>query len=201
MIATGCKKEIEVGKSETSGCRDRRQKENFFEKYIKGEGIDIGCGKLYGYDSEDKIDKNAIAHDKDMCDAHKMHVFRDCNFDYVYSSHVLEHLEDPVLAIKNWYRITKNDGFLIIAVPSKFRYEKKRNPPSRWNGDHKIFYTPALLISQIEEALEPNSYLIEYVKDCANNFKWEIPAEKHSSGEYQIECVIKKITKPKWNLL
>jgi len=190
-----------VGQSETFGCKDRRQKENFFEKYIQGNGIDIGCGKLYGYDSEDKIHKNAIAHDKDMCDAHKMHIFEDCNFNYVYSSHVLEHLEDPVLAIKNWYRITKVGGFIIITVPSKFRYEKKQKPPSRWNSDHKRFYTPSSLLTEIESALEPNSYLIESVKDCADGFNWEIPARSHSSGEYQIECVIKKVTKPDWNLL
>jgi len=184
--------------SETKGCMNRREKEGFFEKYINNrKGIDIGCGRLYGYHENNKIHGDAIAHDKDICDAHYMNVYDDLQFDYTYSSHVLEHLEKPETAIKNWYRITKTGGFIIIAVPSKFRYEKKSNPPSRWNGDHKRFYTCASLLSEIELALEPNSYSIEYVKDCSEGFKWE-PPDKHSSGEYQIECVIKKIQKPNW---
>ena len=88
--------------SETVGCKARRLKESFFEKYISGEGIDIGCGRLYGYSDENRIHESAIAHDKDMCDAHDMSIFEDQKFDYVYSSHVLEHLEDPIKAIKNF---------------------------------------------------------------------------------------------------
>jgi predicted SAM-dependent methyltransferase len=178
--------------SETLGCKERRLKEGFFEKYINGSGIDIGCGRLYGYSDDIRVHQSAIAHDKDMCDAHLMDIFEDNKFDYVYSSHVLEHLEDPIKAIKNWFRICKPQGYIIISVPSKYRYEKKDSPPSRWNADHKRFYTISNFANEIEEALKPNTYTIEYIKDCYNNFNWDIPDQEHSSGEYQLECVIKK---------
>ena len=97
--------------SETVGCKARRLKESFFEKYISGEGIDIGCGRLYGYSDENRIHESAIAHDKDMCDAHDMSIFEDQKFDYVYSSHVLEHLEDPIKAIKN-----SNKGAITLRI-------------------------------------------------------------------------------------
>lgn len=178
--------------SETAGCKNRRIKEGFFDKYISGGGIDIGCGRLYGYSDDVRIHQSALAHDKDMCDAHDMSIFKDEEFDYVYSSHVLEHLENPLVAIKNWYRICKIGGFIIITVPSKYRYEKKENPPSNWNADHKRFYTISNFAAEIEGALEPNTYTIEYIKDCYENYSWHLPPSVHSSGEYQLECVLKK---------
>jgi predicted SAM-dependent methyltransferase len=184
--------------SETSKSELRREKEGFFKKYISGEGIDIGCGRLYEYGELDKIYPSAFPHDKDDCDAHTMEIFKDENFDYVYASHTLEHLEDPVLAIKNWYRICKTNGFIIIAVPCKYKYEKKKELPSRWNPDHKRFYNVASLAAEISDALDCYSYKIEYIKDCDEGFDWSIIPSEHSIGEYQIECVIRKQKKPNW---
>lgn len=178
--------------SETLKSKDRRLREGFFKNYINGEGIDIGCGRLYGYSDNIRVHETAIAHDKDMCDAHTMNIFEDNRFDYVYSSHVLEHLEDPFLAIKNWYRICKPNGYIIITVPSKYRYEKKDNLPSNWNADHKRFYTFFSFSYEIENSLVPNSYTIEYMKDCYEGYDWSIPNNQHSVGEFQIECVLRK---------
>jgi len=180
--------------SETLTSKIRRLREGFFEKYINGKGIDIGCGRLYNISDDLKIHSSALAHDKDICDAHTMDLFKDEAFDYVYISHVLEHLEDPKLAIHNWFRICKKQGYIIIAVPSKYRYEKKENLPSIWNHDHKRFYNFTQLSSEIEETLLPNTYTIEYIKDCYENFDWnKLDPNVHSVGEYSIECVIRKI--------
>jgi predicted SAM-dependent methyltransferase len=187
--------------SETEKSKKRRIADGFFDRYITGNGIDIGCGRTYGYSDDVRLHESAIAHDSDICDAHYMDAYADESFNYVYNSHVLEHLAQPLTAIKNWYRICKYDGFLIIVVPSAYRYEKKLHLPSRWNPDHKQFYTVASLTSEIEQALEPNSYLVEYVKDCAEDFDWSLGPAVHSGGEYQLECVLKKIHKPAWELV
>jgi SAM-dependent methyltransferase len=187
--------------SETEKSKLRRERDGFFEKYVTGSGIDIGCGRTYGYSDDVRLHASAIAHDRDICDAHYMDTYADETFNYVYNSHVLEHLAQPIIALKNWYRICKFDGFLIIVVPSMYLYEKKRHLPSMWNADHKRFYTLSALAAEIEQAFEPNSYLIEYIKDCAEGFDWSIGPDRHSGGEYQIECVIKKIRKPAWELL
>lgn len=186
--------------SETEKSKKRRIEENFFSKYITGKGIDIGCGREYGYNEDSKIHESSLAHDLDMCDAHEMSLFKDETFDYVYASHILEHLKDPSLAIKNWYRICKTDGYIIICVPSWYRYEKKKELPSRWNQDHKRFYNFTILFYEIERALSPNSFVVEYAKDCIENFNWNIQPDQHSVGEYQIECVLKKIKKPEWKI-
>jgi len=52
----------------------------------------------------------------------------DETYDFVYSSHTIEHLPDPSEDIKNWFRVLKPDGYLIIYFPHRDLYEKKQLP-------------------------------------------------------------------------
>lgn len=40
-------------------------------------------------------------------------------YDFVFSSHSLEHIANPLKAINEWLRIIKNGGYIIIIVPEK----------------------------------------------------------------------------------
>lgn len=46
--------------------------------------------------------------------------FADNSFDIVHSNHVFEHLEDPMLAIQEIWRVLKPDGLVFIEVPNQF---------------------------------------------------------------------------------
>ncbi len=49
-------------------------------------------------------------------------------YDFVFSSHSLEHIANPLKAINEWLRIIKNNGYVIIIVPEKSRcFDHKRN--------------------------------------------------------------------------
>lgn len=49
-------------------------------------------------------------------------------YDFCFSSHCLEHIANPLKAIKEWLRIIKNDGYIIIVVPEKsVCFDHKRN--------------------------------------------------------------------------
>lgn len=49
-------------------------------------------------------------------------------YDFVFSSHSLEHIANPMKAIKEWLRIIKKEGYIIIVVPEKsFCFDHKRN--------------------------------------------------------------------------
>ena len=48
-------------------------------------------------------------------------------YDFVFSSHSLEHIANPLKAISEWLRITKKDGYIIIIVPEKRAYNKTSN--------------------------------------------------------------------------
>ena len=40
-------------------------------------------------------------------------------YDFVFASHSLEHIANPLKAINEWLRIIKNDGYIIVIVPEK----------------------------------------------------------------------------------
>ena len=41
------------------------------------------------------------------------------NYDFVLSSHVLEHIANPLKAISEWARVLKHGGYLILVLPNK----------------------------------------------------------------------------------
>jgi ubiquinone/menaquinone biosynthesis C-methylase UbiE len=49
------------------------------------------------------------------------------SFDFLVSSHQLEHCESPITAIKNHLRVIKSTGFVIYAIPDmRFTFDKDR---------------------------------------------------------------------------
>lgn len=115
---------------------------NFIRLYFKGKGIDIG-GKpdpLALYIELFPLVTEIYIWDKDDGDAQFVSTVKDCYYDFVHSSHCLEHLEDPYEGLNNWVRILKPNGYLIITVPDEDMYEQG-NFPSKFNKDHKWTFT------------------------------------------------------------
>lgn len=172
---------------------------SFFELYMSGFGLDIGFA---GYnEGTQPILSSATGVDLNYKDYDGRNLpFANNSQSYVYSSHCLEHIQDYKQAIQEWFRVTEIGGHIITVVPHKFLYEKKNSPPSHFNGDHKRFYTPASLLAEFEESLEPNSYRVRLVEDGDKDFDYNLGPGKHSGGQYEITLVIQKIKKPDWSL-
>jgi len=176
---------------ETFKARERRQREGFFTKYCQGHGLDIGYGG-------DKIMPGCKTWDTENGDATFLKGLKNERFDFVYSSHTLEHLVDPDLGLRNWWRVLKPEGFLILYVPHRDLYEKRATLPSRWNDDHKHFFLldrderpdTLGLLPLIYHAL-PLGKII-YARECREGHSITDPTI-HSDGEYSIEVVIQKI--------
>jgi hypothetical protein len=64
----------------------------------------------------------------------------DNQYNFVHSSHCLEHLNNVYVAMSNWIRITKPGGFIIVTVPDEDMYEHLCWP-SPHNPDHKWSFT------------------------------------------------------------
>lgn len=45
--------------------------------------------------------------------------FKDATYDYVISSHVIEHIFDPIKAVKEWLRVIKPGGYIFTIAPLK----------------------------------------------------------------------------------
>ena len=66
----------------------------------QGRGIDIGCGP-------DPVTEDARRFDKEDGDANRISEFVHDQFDFVYSSHCLEHMRDPKAALLEWWKLVK----------------------------------------------------------------------------------------------
>ncbi|WP_345817790.1 methyltransferase domain-containing protein (plasmid) [Paraburkholderia sp. PREW-6R] len=114
----------------------------FCERYLAGEGIDIGCGETPLSLFADRFPSMGLVRGWDIVDgdAQFMAGVQDESFDFVHSSHCLEHLEDPREALRHWLRILKPGGFLIVTVPDEDLYERG-HWPSWFNATHKWSFT------------------------------------------------------------
>ena len=120
----------------------RLSQPGFSNHYFAGDGIDIG-GKpdpLALYASSFSRIKSVRTWDREDGDAQILAGVSDESFDFVHSSHCLEHLADPAEALRNWVRVVKPGGFLVISVPDEDLYEQGRFP-STFNPDHKWTFT------------------------------------------------------------
>jgi SAM-dependent methyltransferase len=100
---------------------------------FKGSGIDIGCGT-------DPVTPNARRFDQEHGDANVISQHVQEQFDFVYSSHCLEHMHDPRTTILDWWKLVKPGGVLFILVPDEDLYEQGVFP-SQFNPDHKATFT------------------------------------------------------------
>jgi SAM-dependent methyltransferase len=185
---------------EASKTFDQRIESGFWARFITGKKVlDIG---FRGYDEGIvPIFKDAIGVDTDYPGYDgKTLPFEDGSQDAVFSSHCLEHIGNYINAIQEWYRVIKVGGHVITAVPSAALYERKRRPPSRWNDDHKRFYTPGNLLAEFEAALQQNSYRVRFLEENDLDYRYVDDTDLHPYGSYEIVLVIEKIFSPKWKI-
>ena len=165
--------------AETSKAKDRRIREGFFEKYIKGSGVDIGCGG-------DKLTPQTLGFDFENVNAQTLDgLDKNLMFDYVYSSHTLEHMPNPLGALKNWAARVKKGGYLIIYLPHRDLFEKKKELPSQWNSGHTTFFMPEKTEKPytlgVREIINDNlkDFKIVYLKVCDEGYH-SLGPNKHS---------------------
>jgi len=114
----------------------------FVRKYFTGKGIDIG-GKpdpLAIYREFFPLIDHVRTWDLEDGDAQFLANVDEGTYEFVHSSHCLEHLHDPLEGLKNWLRVLKDDGYLIITIPDEDLYEQGIFP-SNFNLDHKWTFT------------------------------------------------------------
>lgn len=115
---------------------------NFITRYFVGNGIDIGGlpDPLNLYIELFPLVKSVKIWDLSDGDAQFMDSVLDESLDFIVSSHCLEHLVNPIEGIRNWFRILKPGGHLVITVPEEDLYEQGVWPSNK-NFDHKWSFT------------------------------------------------------------
>jgi len=108
--------------------------ENVISEYSKGLLLDIGCGnkpyeelfhgKINSYIGCDVVQSDLQRVDV-ICEATNLD-FESEVFDTVFSTQVIEHVNDPFLMLKEAYRVMKKGGVIIVSAP--FCWELHEEP-------------------------------------------------------------------------
>jgi predicted SAM-dependent methyltransferase len=178
----------------------RRRGDELNKKLFHGKGVDVGSGpdcitgpnfEAYGWDMPDG-------------DAQYLASLADNSQDFVHSSHCLEHMMDPRIALKNWVRVCKPGCYIVCTFPDEQLYEHNMWP-SRFNSDHKWSFrmyrgnaalpkslTVFDLIKQVWKEVEPVS-----IKRIEDNFNWTLDKYLDQTGpadgpECAIELILRK---------
>jgi SAM-dependent methyltransferase len=192
---------------ETSKALIRRlQDARYTNTYFKGDGIDIGCGPdpLSKYTQQFPLMTGLKPWDLADGDAQLMDTATDESYDFVHSSHCLEHLHDPYEAFDNWIRICKPGGHIITTIPDEDLYEQGVWP-SNHNPDHKTSWTISKDQSWSPVSINLLEFLYQY-KDKVEILKVELINQAfmygvqrfdqtyHSIAECAIEFIVRKRT-------
>jgi SAM-dependent methyltransferase len=131
-----------MGFETTKSIARRSYDKRYATRYLVGTGIDIGAGMdtIGRYAPLFPLMGEVRAWDQDDGDAMLMEGVDDASFDFVHSSHCLEHVHAPAVALQNWVRICKPAGYVLIMVPDEDLYEQGVWP-STYNSDHKWTFT------------------------------------------------------------
>jgi SAM-dependent methyltransferase len=123
---------------------------------------------------ENKIGKVIIS------DAINIPIINNETYDFVFSCHLLEHIANPLKAIKEWLRIIKKDGYIIIVVPEKsLCFDHKRDYSNfstlleqyKKNVGEDDLSTLKEVLMNHDLSLDKNAgTFLEFTKRCLDNF-------------------------------
>lgn len=163
--------------SETSKCRPR------LAQYCVGYGVDLGFGG-------DPITQAAIRVDSPRPyaetgnapvqlggDATHLEWFRDGVLDYVYSSHLLEDFVETETVLREWLRVLKPGGRLIIFCPDEQVYRTHcQKTGQTYNEHHKH---ADFSLHKVKEVLSRiGGSRVVYENPLVDVYSWDLVAEK-----------------------
>ncbi len=148
--------------------------------------------------------KNVRTWDLEDGDAQYLAGVEDGSYDFVHSSHCLEHLHDPREGIRNWFRVTRPGGFMVVTVPDEDLYEQGVFP-STHNRDHKWTFTIFKKESWSARSINLLDLLqtlgreadIEKIELLNSSYRYSLPRYDQTLtpiGECAIEMVVRKRT-------
>ena len=120
-------------------------------RYTRGKVLDMGCGPIRAFDHFIGVDSckdtelfGIEIHPGVKCDVADPEAiaktFVEESVDAVFSSHCLEHIEDPEAALAAWWKLIKVGGYLVLYLPHRDLYPRIGEPGG--NPDHKWDFHP-----------------------------------------------------------
>jgi len=161
--------------------------------YLAAGGLDIGCGPekvfphLVGIDSQKDTALFGVPMKPDIVikDAARLGMFAEGAIENVFSAHLLEHIADHVAALREWWRVLKVGGHLVLYLPHRDLYPQIGQPGS--NPDHKHDFAPQDIVD-VMRLVAPDWTLLEnQTRDEGDEYSflqvWRKEAEGHGQSE------------------
>jgi predicted SAM-dependent methyltransferase len=119
-----------------------------------------------------------------VTDAHTLKEIPDASQDFVIANQVVEHLENPLMALKNIFRVLRNEGVLFLSLPDKrYTFDRDRpvndfahvlndyqNGPENSRKDHYRQWVRLVEKVTDDSQVEKRSHDLEYVHKYAIHF-------------------------------
>lgn len=128
-------------------------------RYLRGRGLDLGAGSFRVLPHVTTVDNMHHAHmfgfnykPDIVSDVEKLDVIASQSMDFVFSSHALEHIVDYKSALKEWWRVVKQGGHLVLYLPHKQFYPNIGEPGA--NPDHKHDFLPEDIVSAMPDGFD-----------------------------------------------
>lgn len=182
----------------------RLSEPNFINRFFVGRGLDIGGGPdpLGLYQELFCRMESVRTWDRVDGDAQFLVGLKEEEFNFVHSSHCLEHLQDPREGLRNWFRVVRQGGYLVLTVPDEDLYEQGVFPSS-FNQDHKWTFTiyktkswssRSLNLLDLIRELGPLAEPVK-IEQLSSTYRFHLPRYDQTLsplGECSIEMVIRK---------
>lgn len=153
-------------------------------RFCVGDGVDVGYGG-------DPIVPSAICMDLPEPyahyaehpqhlhgDARDLRWFADASLDYVYSSHVLEDFRDTGAVLREWLRVLRPGGLVVLYLPDEQTYRRHCEARGLRPSEHHVH----------------DNFGLDHVKGviAGERLPADVIHEAFPSGVYSFELVLKK---------
>lgn len=143
--------------------------------FCHGMGLDLGCSTRKKYPLAIGIDKDRAGGKvaEIVRDVEKEELpFLDGSLDYITCSHLIEHVEKPVLCMEKWLKKIKKGGYLLLIVPDT-NYVPKMGTPG---GDptHKHDFTPETFKTVVYELEQRNGIDVVSYDTIKNRWSFDV---------------------------
>ena len=163
--------------------------------YTRGVGLELGCGPWRAFPHFIGIDANryeSALGPSLVMDCQSLACFSDEAFDFIYSSHLLEHLVDTTAVLREWWRVIEAGGHLVLYLPHKDLYPNIGEPGG--NADHKHDFLPEDIVA-VMRAVAPDWDLVaNETRDQEDEYSFFQVFRKLAPGSGQLESW--KLPKP-----
>ena len=174
----------------SNGFESEKVRYEVFRYLVKG-GLDIGCGPakvwphLIGIDSGKDTQLFGVKMRPDMVvpDAAHLGIFASGSMENVFSSHTLEHIADWQGALREWWRLVKPGGHLVLYLPHRDLYPRIGQPGA--NPDHKHDFDNAQIADFCALAFPDWTLLVDDTRAAGNEYSFLQVWRKEADGTGQ----------------